>query len=304
MTPPYDLAHHNFDDPDPWVALALDPSGYFDPRAKAALLRGNASRSRQFLLPLVRPLARAAIVLTQLVRLLLPRALTSSRLLHACIVWGMKRFLSPEANYLIFRHFHIGSQVLRFLGDNAGVSGLRYHPLKPRRLDDFADNTYVQHDLNLFNFVIQVNALGAQFQATPLAQIDFSAIEAFDDQAFELPRRWTNVIDLQTAIELYTPLFALLLSDRDFWRASTSLQLDETIALYVARLFDRESLVGLVNNRHPCVPLSTLEAGFRLMLHGLDAENLYGFIKAMRAQAATLSSCPRVALHETRYGPR
>jgi len=69
------------------------------------------------------------------------------------------------------------------------------------------------------------------------------------------------------------------LSDKDFWRSSNSLQLDETIAIYVARLFDRESIVGLVNNKHPCIPISTLQAGFRLMLHGLDAENLYGFIK-------------------------
>jgi len=27
-----------------------------------------------------------------------------------------------------------------------------------------------------------------------------------------------------------------------------------------------------------------MEAGFRLMLHGLDAENLYGFVKFMRDQ--------------------
>jgi hypothetical protein len=32
------------------------------------------------------------------------------------------------------------------------------------------------------------------------------------------------------------------------------------------------------------VPLSTMEAGFRLMLHGLDAENLCGFVKSMRDQ--------------------
>jgi hypothetical protein len=77
-----------------------------------------------------------------------------------------------------------------------------------------------------------------------------------------------NVLE-QTAIEIYTPLFALFLSDHDFWRSSNSLQLDETIALYVGWLFDREEIVGLVNNKHPMVPLSTMEAGFRLMLHGL-----------------------------------
>ena len=34
---------------------------------------------------------------------------------------------------------------------------------------------------------------------------------------------------------------------------------------------DREEIVGLVNNKHPMAPLSTMEAGFRLMLHGLAA---------------------------------
>jgi hypothetical protein len=43
----------------------------------------------------------------------------------------------------------------------------------------------------------------------------------------------------------------------------------KTIAVYVARLFSREGIVPLVNNKHPCAPISTLEAGFRLMLHGL-----------------------------------
>ena len=73
-------------------------------------------------------------------------------------------------------------------------------------------------------------------------------------------------------------MFALFLSDRDFWRSSNSLQLDETIARYVGRLFDREEIVGLVNNKHPMVPLAPMEAGFRVMLRGLSdrrAEQLH-----------------------------
>ncbi|HEY2446144.1 MAG TPA: hypothetical protein VGI20_10430 [Rhizomicrobium sp.] len=280
----YDLAKHDFSDPDPWVALELDRSTYFDPGAKAALLRGNASRSRQFLLPLIRPMARLSIVLVQLIRIAIPNNLTSTRYLHALIVWGMKNFLSPEANYLIFRHFHIGSQMLKFLADNVDGVQVRSHPLKPRSIDDFRNNTYVQHDLNIFNFIIQINAQGGEFRPVPHDRIDFSAIEDVDGQLPGMPDGRGNFLDLQSAIEIYTPLFALFLSDRDFWRSSNSLQLDETIAIYVARLFDREAIVGLVNNKHPCVPISTLAAGFRLMLHGLDAENLYGFVRHMRDQ--------------------
>jgi hypothetical protein len=284
----YDLAKHDFNDPNPWIALDLDQSTFFDRNAKTALLRGNASKSRQFLLPVLRPAARLSIVVVQLLRIVIPNSLTSSRYLHALIVWGMKNFLSPEANYLIFRHFHIGTQLLKFLADNVAGVDVKSHPLKPHAIDDFRDNTYVQHDLNIFNFIIQINAQGAQFKPVPLERIDFSAIEDVDSQLPVMPNRWHNFLDLQTAIELYTPLFGLFLSDRDFWRSSNSLQLDETIAIYVARLFDREGIVALVNNKHPCVPISTLEAGFRLMLHGLDAENLYGFVKHMREQQGKL----------------
>lgn len=280
----YDLSKHDFNNPDPWIALDLDQSTYFDPAAKAALLRGNASKSRQFLLPIFRPVARLSIILVQIIRIMLPNSFTSSNYLHALIVWGMKNFLSPDANYLICRHFHIGSQMLKFLADNVENVQVKSHPLKPKTLDDFRDNTYVQHDLNIFNFIIQINAQYGQFKYVPIEKIDFSAIEDIDSQITAMPNRWHNFLDLQSAIEIYTPLFGLFLSDKDFWRSSNSLQLDETIAVYVARLFNRESIIGMVNNKHPCVPISTLEAGFRLMLHGLDAENLYGFIIHMREQ--------------------
>ena len=186
------------------------------------------------------------------------------------------------------RHFNIGSQILRFLADNINDIEIKSHPLHPRTIEDLRDNVFIQHDLNIYNFIIQINALlgasGRKIEPMPLAKVNFSAIQDVDDASPTMPNTWHNFLDLQTAIEIYTPLFALFLSDRDFWRSSNSLQLDETIALYVARMFDREAIVGLVNNKHPMVPLSTMEAGFRLMLHGLDAENLYGFVKFMRDQ--------------------
>jgi hypothetical protein len=294
----YRLETHDFSDPDPWVALELDRSTFFDPKAKAALLRGNASRSRQFLLPLVRPLARLSIVLVQIARIVIPNRLTSTRLLHGLIVWGMRNFVSPDANYLIVRHFNIGSQILKFIADNIPGIAIKSHPLHPHTIEDLRDNVFIQHDLNIYNFIIQINALlvaaGRNIEPIPLKRVDFSAIEDVDHQLAAMPDTWHNVLDLQSAIEVYTPMFALFLSDRDFWRSSNSLQLDETIALYIARIFDREAILGVVNNKHPMVPLSTMEAGFRLMLHGLDAENLYGFITLMRDQQRAGAAAPNI----------
>jgi len=51
-------------------------------------------------------------------------------------------------------------------------------------------------------------------------------------------------------VELYTPLYQLLLSDNDFWRGSNSLQLDETIGIYVSRLLGMPWTPALINNKH------------------------------------------------------
>lgn len=282
----FDFSNHDPKNPDPWLALALDQSTFFDQAAKEALLRNNDIRSRRLFLPIIRPLARLSISLFRLFRIFIPEALSSSRALHATICWGMRTFVSRDANYLILRHFNLGSQVLKFLNDNLADGRLGSHPLLPLSIDDLRDNVFVQHDLNIYNFVLELGnnqlACGEQARSIPIQDIDFSAIQEFDSQIDELPDAWHNFLDLQSAIELYTPLFALLLSREDFERASTSLQLDETLAIHVATLFDKGEIMGLVNNKHPMVPLSTIEAGFRLMLHGVDAENLYGFIKYVR----------------------
>lgn len=288
----YDLKKHDFGDPDPWVALSLDRSTFIDPAAKEALMRNNATRSRQFFLPFMRPLAKTMIVLTQVLRTVIPSKLTSSAALHGLIVWGMTHFVSRDANYLIIRHFNIGSQILKFIADNIGGLEMHPHPLYPTTIKELGGNTFIQHDLNIYNFIIEVNAqlnaAGRQIEPVPLEKMDFSAIKDVDSTLKPLGDSWHNFLDLQSAIEMYTPMFGLFLADRDFWRSSNSLQLDETIALYVARLFNREGILAIVNNKHPMVPISTLHAGFRLMLHGLDAENLYGFLLHMKEEQAKL----------------
>jgi hypothetical protein len=278
---------HDPTDPDPWAALAMDRSLPFDPAAKAALLRDQRSRSRQFLLPFVRPLAWATIIFVQIFKAIFPRFPHAPRFLHWQIAFGMRRFLSPDANRLILRHFHLGSQILRFIADNA-TPGFQpvLEPMRPSTIEDVRDNLFLKHDLNIYNFLIQLNhELERRGEVlTRRENIDFSAIRPEDVRITDLPSGWLNFIDLQTAIELYTPAYALWLTDRDFWRAANSLQLDETIGLYCARLTGEEKHLAMVTNAHPMVPESTLRAGFRLMLHGLATEVLHGFLCELKAR--------------------
>jgi hypothetical protein len=281
------LGRYDPADPNPWLALALDRAMPIEEGAKLDLLRSQSSKCRQFLLPLLRPFARLMIILVQLWRTVSPRWPNSPRLLHRLLYFGMRTFLRPDANRLILRHFNAASEILAFVADNA-TPGFRpdIPALRPRRLEDILDNMFLVHDLNIFNFVIQLNQelrrRGEEIR--PRRDLDFRAISDVPFALEEMPDGPFNVIDVQTAIEAYTPFYGLLLTDSDFWRASNSLQLDETVGIYATRLLGREDYLGLISNRHPMVPYSTLEAGFRLMLHGLAIEMLHGFLRRLKQQ--------------------
>ena len=128
----------------------------------------------------------------------------------------------------------------------------------------------------------------------PAERLDFSMIsDSFPD--FEaLPDGWLNKVDVQTAVEFYTPMYALMLPRADFVRAAHSLQLDETVAIYIARILGTDYHLNFIKNGHPMIALSTLQAGFRLMMHGLDCEALHGWLRVLKArQAAGLPIDPR-----------
>ncbi|WP_208543235.1 DUF6999 family protein [Marilutibacter alkalisoli] len=276
---------HDPRDPNPWLAMYLDRSTPIDDAVKHAWLADSSSRSRQYLLPFIRPFARTMIVLIQVFKVFTPRKLAFSRALHRLLAWGMENFIRPEANWLILRHFHLGSQILEFIARNAPVA-VATNPLRPEKIADVREELFLIHDLNLYNFIIRLNKT-LQDEGRQLEYVErpnLSMIRQPPLRLEDMPRQRRNFLDLQSSIELFTPIYQLLLTDSDFWRATNSLQLDETIGLYAATLLDAHDHLVLLNNRHPLVPMSTLRAGFRLTLHGLSTEMLHDFLMRMRAR--------------------
>jgi len=283
-------------DPDPWLALQLDQSLPIDPEAKAALLRGGKSWSRRWLFNVVKPLIFVFFVLVKIVRGILPHWPNLDGMLHRTIRYGLTWFGSPDANFLILRHFHVGTELLAFIKANAGDVKVETVPLRPKTLKDIEPNLFLQHDLNVYNFIIQLNRdLRAQGRdLRPLEQPDFSMIT---DGPFDLERTKKgplNFADVQTAVEIYTPLYALMLPRSDFVRASNSLQLDEPVGIYIGKILGTNYHLAFIKNGHPMVALSTLQAGFRLMMHGLDCEAMHGWLRLLkRRQAQGLPLDPR-----------
>jgi len=279
-------------DPSHWHALFLDNSVPFNKDAKAAFLFDSNRKSKQFMLPFLRVFGRLTIIILQVFKAIAPNLINAPKMLHRFLYWGMKYWVSPEANFLILRHFYLGSEVLRFIKDNVnGAEDIPMNPLKPLSLEAVKDNLFLEHDLNLYNFIINLNTAIQEkgLKIEPVLNPDFSAISTGAIPFEEFPNRWSNMMDLSSAIEVFTPVYQFFLTDNDFWRASNSLQLDEVIGVYAATIMRCPEKLIALNNKHPMIPLPTYGAGFRLTLHGLSTEVLHHLISQEKEKMETIS---------------
>ena len=268
---------HNPDDPNPWLAMYLDNSIPINNRTKQALMRDNDSKSATYLQPILTLISKILMFFIHIFKFFFPKLFNSSKVLHRILSWGLKNFVSRDANLMIFRHFHVGSEILEFIVANIDGVETKTSPLKPHDFEDVKKDLFLLHDLNLYNFIIKLNKelkeKSIQIVEKEVLNLDMISEDQFDH--IEFPNRWTNILDLRSAIEMFTPFYQLFLTANDFVRASNSLQLDETIAIYTTQILGTPGHLGLVNNKHPMVPVSTYSAAYRLVLHGLAAETLH-----------------------------
>lgn len=273
----FDVSQHDSRDSNPWLALYLDTSIPMNKKTKQALMSDNDSKSVKYLLPFIMFTSKIFMFFIHIFKFFFPRLINSSKFLHRVLAWGLKRFVRPNANLLIFRHFHVGTEIVEFIAQNINGINVTTSPLRPKNFDDVKDDLFLNHDLNLYNFVINLNKelrdKNITISSVKNTNTDMITIDQFDH--IEFPNKWTNILDLRSAIELFTPFYQLFLTANDFVRASNSLQLDETISIYASQILGTPGHVGLVNNKHPMVPVTTYGAAYNLVLHGLAAETLH-----------------------------
>ena len=273
----FDIKNHDSRDPNPWLAMYLDSSIPINSYTKQALMRDNNSKSARYLLPLIQLWSKLSMFFIHVFKFFFPKLFNSSKVLHHMLAWGLKTFVSKDANLLIFRHFHAGSEILEFIAKNVEGITLETSPLKPNNFNDVKDDLFLNHDLNLYNFIIKLNSelqeKGLKISKQSTLNLDMITEDQFKHINF--PDKWSNFIDLRSAIELFTPFYQLFLTSNDFVRASNSLQLDETVAIYTTQILGTPGHLGLVNNKHPMVPVTTYSAAYRLVLHGLASETLH-----------------------------
>lgn len=290
MTPTsaYSPKPHDRLDPSIWDALYLDSGIPVDPVAKAYMIRDLQHWSRNYLLIPIKLLANVLLALIMTVKRLLPVQFHAYGLMHRSAAWFLNTFVTPEACYLIVRHLNLGSNIVNFLIDNGPDRAIAPSTLYPRTVDDLADNAFLEHDLILYNFVLDYSKAQKEnpgwLQEVQRRGLDYSSIRPVDLDIDVSNRKWTQILDLESAIELFKVFYSLCLTSDEFFRAVVSLQFDENFGIYVSTITGDYDWNHVITNRHPLAPASPFAAARNLMLHGIITEYLYRYLE-LRAAA-------------------
>ena len=185
---------HDPRDPNPWLAMYMDSSIPINTLTKQALMRDNDSKAARYLQPIFTFFSKVSMFFIHILKFFIPRLFNSSRILHKILAWGLKNFVSPDANLLIFRHFHVGSEILEFIAANIDGIDVKTSPLKPNNFEDVKDDLFLNHDLNLYNFIIRLNGQLKEHNITIKEKdelnLEMISLDQFDHISF--PSRWTN----------------------------------------------------------------------------------------------------------------
>jgi hypothetical protein len=282
-TEPYTLQPRDRRNPNAWDALYVDQAIPVDPVAKAYMIRDLQNWTRALLLIPIKVIANILLALIMTVKRLLPFQFSSYSLMHRSAAWFLNTFVTPEACYLIVRHLCLGSNIVNFLIDNGPDSTIEKATLYPRTVDDLAENAFLEHDLILYNFVLdyskaqrtnpnwvqQVRQRGLNYDSIKPVEIDIDVSR----------RRWLQVLDLESAIELFKVLYSLCLTSEEFERAVLSLEFDENFGCYVSQITGDYNWNHVITNRHPLAPESPFAAARNLLLHGIITEYLHRYLE-------------------------
>jgi hypothetical protein len=297
------MNHHDRSNPNTWDALYQDNAIPVDPIAKSYMVKDLQNWTRNYLLLPIKAVANITLALIMVTKRLLPWQFSNYWIMHRSAALFLHHFVTPEANYLIVRHICLGSNIVNFLIDNGPDPQIPKANLYPRSIQDLADNAFLEHDLVLYNFVLDYAAAQAtnpDWLATVQSRgLSYDAIQPIQLH-IDMRRRWSQILDLESAIELFKVFYSLCLTSDEFERALLSLEFDENFGSYVSVITNDYRWNHVINNRNPLAPNSPFGAARRLLYHGITTEQLHRYLElsqsAHRPDRIAINS-PEQSLH-------
>lgn len=229
---------------------------------------------RWFVMPVLRVIFSIALIITWTIKRVLPIQFSSHKSLQRLICWFCKYFVTPEANYLILRHFWTESNILNFLIDND--SGAKVDPvdLYPSRISEMMNATFVDHDQELFRYFNDSSASPVK-QPVEDSEISWESWREIQIDETVLKKKFTQRIDFETAHVLFMCIFCFFLTADEYRGAINGFNLDQSIAIRIGALIGDNSLTEYAYNKHPLYLVGPLDLTKRFILHGFFTEYMH-----------------------------
>lgn len=291
---PYTPQVRDRKNPNTWDALYLDAAIPVDPVAKAYMIRDLRSWTRVFLFLPIKLFANFSLALILVFKRLLPFQFSNYALMHRMAAWFLNTFVSPEACYLIVRHICLGSNIVNFLIENGPDPTIEPSKLYPSTVKDLAENAFLEHDLILYNFVLDYNEAQRKhpnwIHEVRDRGLTYTSIQPVNVEIDVTRRGWLQVLDLESAIELFKIIYSFWLTCDEFERAVLSLEFDENFGCYISAITGDYNWNHVITNRHPLAPESPFAAAHNLLLHGIITEYLHQYLELRQQAAIALTS--------------
>lgn len=276
MYNPHDTSYDRRD-PSLWMVAANDDALPADALSKRLWLRNLQNPTRYYVLPVIKVVTGVLMFFCVVFKRLCPLKFHAYGLLHEIIYFFMKHFVTSEANWLILRHLNVESNLLNFVIANSPYPHAPRAESYPQTVADVRNNALLDHDLNLYNGIADTSGWPEEFNAG--RPIDYGAMRPIEIKVQTREKRWTQFLDMESAIELVKLGYCLLHTEQEFERAVNSFQFDITLAIRVAQITGDPSLNHMVDNPYALYPVGPFGLARRLVLHALFCEYLHASIE-------------------------
>ncbi len=280
--------------PTIWDSLRADPMLLVDRKALDMQLRDAQRWTRKYLLPLIRLGCLSTIFIVRILRRLSPFQPQSQWILNVVSIFFARRIISPEALYLLIRHFHVETNLINFVARNAGGTGIQEAGNKPDGPGDLGDvegvNATILHDANMFNFIVDLgHAEGANLtERIPLEEMDFSALE-FPEPDVEVSGRFLN-LDFESTLYMIVAFMTTFLHEDTAESAANSLELDESLLHIIANYTGDERFRNWAPLKFPNYIQWPKDVARSLFLHIMALEYAHTRLLQLKDEQAKLKS--------------
>ena len=267
-------------------AISVDDTLPLDEETMALWMNDMQTPLRGAVLPALRLFFSLVLFSTYFLKRLLPFQFRAHTLLQWLICWFMKYFVRPEANVLILRHYGTESNVLNFLIDNSGRDDLTPVDLYPMMIRDMMDASFVDHDQELFRAIRDLGPVDDKPWPIPRDQLNWTNWRPVGVDYNLEHRKFTQILDFETSHVLFMTLFCFLLTADEYEAAINGFQLDQSIAIRIAKMLDEPTWVEMAYNKFPLYMVSPWNLTQRFFLHGLFTEYMYAALERVRQEQA------------------